>query len=212
MGVVNNNLSAQVDFGALYPNETMPKHGFFNPQIKAFGGITDAGKPVFGIEAGMRLGDHLRVSWDGAFVGDATFGSHHTTGRITADIIPARTEFYQKTGLDFNVSAFAGWKNQAYDIGFEVEHSDGTLEGAILKKRMKFTYGGGAGISWNCSRHIQLDFNWNIYFKPTEKDFKNTKKDNIYVQVTNPEDIAKIEKYTYSDTEQTFTIGVRFCF
>lgn len=210
MGVANN-INAQVDFGALYPNETMPKHGFFNPQLKALAGVSQDGF-MAGIAAGMRLGNYLRIEWNGVFVKNVNDGHHQTMGSVIYDIVPGQSDFYQKTGLDFNLRASAGWVNQASHLEFAVENDYGEVEGALLKRRMKFAAGGGVGMTWNPARHWQLGVTVMAINMPTEKKFKNAKDELIKYYELSEEDVARVNRNKYLEWDMQVSFEIRYCF
>ena len=127
-----------------------------------------------GIEAGRRFGDHFRLSVNGMYNlsnKSSDYRNHSfAVAKATYDFVSSASTFYQKTGLDFNLSVMAGGMEQANGIK-KFPDTNGTEQLRDLRTKLDFTYGAGAGISWNVIKHVQLRAEFIFLTMPQEKDF-----------------------------------------
>lgn len=148
-------------------------HGSSNWFVGAQYGYSLDSENFIGLEAGRRFGDNFRLSVNGMYNLDNMSSDYrnHSFAVLKAsyDIVSSASQFYQETGLDFNLSLMAGGMEQANGL---IKSPNGQKL-SDLRTKLDITYGVGAGLSWNIEKNIQLRAEFIFLIMPQEEDFIN---------------------------------------
>ena len=188
-------------------------HGSRNWFIGAQYGYSLDSENFIGLEAGRRFGDNFRLSVNGMYNLDNMKSDYrnHSFAVLKAsyDFVSSASEFYQKTGIDFNLSLMAGGMEQANGLK-KFPDADGNKQLSDLRTKLDITYGVGAGISWNIISNVQLRADVIFMAMPEEKKFINEL--DRFVQDLPQADQEHIKSQNWQKNMKVIRIGFTYHF